>query len=107
MIFQKQYNIVNKILIALQLSAILRNKTGIEDWIVEKAQYRRYGTNEVFVHPYSKGWLFNAKQVLRWNCRPVGDGIVWPVIEGCDQYTLTVSFDVSDIRFDSKKISLF
>ncbi|XP_043271445.1 palmitoyltransferase ZDHHC6 [Venturia canescens] len=76
-------------LLYFQLSAILRNKTGIEDWILEKAQTRRYGSKDVFVHPYSKGWLFNAKQVLTWNCRPTGDGIVWPVIDGCDQYTLT------------------
>ena len=73
-----------------QMSAILRNTTGIEDWILEKAQIRRYGSGDNFNHPYSKGWKFNVSQVLTWNCRPVGDGIVWPVNDACDQYTLTV-----------------
>ncbi|KAH0568835.1 palmitoyltransferase ZDHHC6 [Cotesia glomerata] len=77
-------------LLYIQLSAILRNTTGIEDWILEKAKYRRFGTDDVFIHPYSKGRLFNIKQVLKWHCTPEGDGIVWPVREGCDQYTLTV-----------------
>ena len=36
----------------LQLRAILRNQTGIEDWIVEKADYRRRNTKEKFLHPY-------------------------------------------------------
>ncbi|XP_074105464.1 palmitoyltransferase ZDHHC6 [Cotesia typhae] len=77
-------------LLYIQLSAILRNTTGIEDWILEKAKYRRFGTDDVFIHPYSKGRLFNIKQVLKWHCTPEGDGIVWPIREGCDQYTLTV-----------------
>ncbi|KAG7212991.1 hypothetical protein KM043_002330 [Ampulex compressa] len=72
-----------------QMLAIIKNRTEIEDWILEKAHYRRYGTRDKFVHPYSKGWLFNMKQVLTWDCTPVGDGITWPIIEGCDQYTLT------------------
>ncbi|KAK0182688.1 hypothetical protein PV327_000798 [Microctonus hyperodae] len=77
-------------LLYFQLSAIIRNITGIEDWILEKARYRRFGTTDIFIHPYSKGWRFNVKQVLKWNCIPEGDGIVWPVRDGCDQYTLTV-----------------
>ncbi|CAK9820761.1 Palmitoyltransferase ZDHHC6 [Anthophora plagiata] len=72
-----------------QLSAIFGNKTEIEDWILEKAHYRRFGTRDKFIYPYSKGWRFNMNQVFTWNCIPVGDGIHWPVIEGCDQYTLT------------------
>ncbi|XP_024938248.1 palmitoyltransferase ZDHHC6 isoform X2 [Cephus cinctus] len=76
-------------LLYFQLMAIIRNRTGIEDWILEKAQYRRYGTNDTFLYPYSKGYLFNIRQVLSWHCSPVGDGIEWPVVEGCDQYTLT------------------
>lgn len=27
-------------------------------------------------------------------CEPVGDGVVWTVAEGCDQYTLTVSVHI-------------
>ncbi|XP_012286618.1 palmitoyltransferase ZDHHC6 isoform X2 [Orussus abietinus] len=77
------------LLLYFQLMAIFRNRTGIEDWILEKAQSRRTGGKEKFIYPYSRGWLIDAKQVLTWNCIPVGDGIMWPVIEGCDQYTLT------------------
>lgn len=76
-------------LLYTQMSAILKNRTEIEDWILEKANYRRLGTGEKFVYPYSKGWFFNMKQVLTWDCSPVGDGIHWPVIDDCDQYTLT------------------
>lgn len=72
--------------------AIVRNRTEIEDWILEKARCRRDNTDVKYVHPYSKGWRFNISQVLTWDCTPVGDGITWPVIDGCDQYTLTVRF---------------
>ncbi|XP_053982701.1 palmitoyltransferase ZDHHC6 isoform X1 [Hylaeus volcanicus] len=77
------------ILFYFQLLAIIKNRTEIEAWILEKAHYRRHGTKDKFIYPYSKGWRFNVKQVLTWDCTPVGDGINWPVIEGCDQYTLT------------------
>lgn len=75
----------------LQLSGIIRNSTGIEDWILEKARHRRVDSDKVFIHPYSMGKSFNIKQVLKWHCAPDGDGIVWPVRDDCDQYTLTVS----------------
>jgi palmitoyltransferase len=91
-------------LLFFQLKAVFRNKTGIEDWIVDKAEYRRKAmvraareagdneyTVEEFKYPYDLGWWRNAMQVLNFSCVPVGDGINWPVIEGCDQYTLTVS----------------
>ncbi|XP_011305941.1 palmitoyltransferase ZDHHC6 [Fopius arisanus] len=76
-------------LLYFQLSAIIRNTTGIEDWIIEKAKYRRLGTKDQFIHPYSIKWNVNIRQVLKWHCEPDGDGIIWPVREGCDQYTLT------------------
>ncbi|KAL0132068.1 hypothetical protein PUN28_000087 [Cardiocondyla obscurior] len=76
-------------LLYFQLSAIIRNQTEIEDWIMEKSRYRRDETDAKFIYPYSKGWRFNISQVLTWDCTPVGDGITWPVIDGCDQYTLT------------------
>lgn len=76
-------------LLYFQLLSIVKNRTEIEAWISEKADYRRSGTKDKFVYPYSKGWRFNVRQVLTWDCTPVGDGIHWPVIEGCDQYTLT------------------
>lgn len=76
-------------LLYFQITAIVRNRTGIEDWIFTKAQYRRYKTNEIFIHPYDIGRKENIKQVISWQCIPKGDGIHWPVIEACDQYTLT------------------
>lgn len=76
------------------MQSILRNQTGIECWIVEKANYRRSATGEKFIHPYSKGWLFNLKQVISWHCAAPGDGINWPIRQGCDKYTLTVSMQL-------------
>lgn len=75
-------------LLYFQMLAIVRNRTEIEDWILEKARCRR-DADAKYVHPYSKGWRFNISQVLTWDCTPVGDGITWPIIDGCDQYTLT------------------
>ncbi|XP_067008762.2 palmitoyltransferase ZDHHC6 isoform X2 [Anabrus simplex] len=76
-------------LLFFQVRAVVRNQTGIEDWIVEKARHRREGTNSKFIFPYNLGWKENFKQVINLSCTPVGDGVVWPVVEGCDQYTLT------------------
>lgn len=45
---------------------------------------------EPFVYPYDLGWKKNILQVLNMTCLPIGDGVSWPVTEGCDQYTLTV-----------------
>lgn len=76
-------------LLYFQLRSISRNRTGIEEWILEKAKYRRDGTDDEFPHPYDLGLVDNIRQVARWNCEPVGDGIDWKHIEGCDQYTFT------------------
>lgn len=92
-------------LLFFQLKSIIRNKTGIEDWILEKAIYRRQAMVKAareagdmefkvdeFVYPYDLGgWRKNLAQVVGLSCLPVGDGIDWPVADGCDQYTLTVS----------------
>lgn len=69
----------------------MRNRTGIEDWILEKARYRRDETDPEFLFPYDLGALENIKQVADWSCAPIGDGINWKVRGGCDQYTLTVN----------------
>lgn len=65
---------------------------------MDKAIYRRQAiakmTNtdpEPFIYPYDVGCMKNVMQVLNLNCIPVGDGFSWPVAEGCDQFTLTVS----------------
>lgn len=73
-----------------QVRAIMRNRTGIEDWIMEKANYRYEGTDEKFQFPYDLGIWQNIKQVASWSCAPIGDGIHWKVHSGCNQYTLTV-----------------
>lgn len=78
-------------LLVFQLRGIARNRTGIEDWILEKAKYRRYENEPDFVFPYDLGTLRrNTSQVLSRTCAPIGDGIVWETREGCDQFTLTV-----------------
>nr|CAD7263801.1 unnamed protein product [Timema shepardi] len=71
------------------LRAIHRNQTAIEDWIVEKAKHRRREGELDFVYPYNLGWRENYKQVLSWSCDPLGDGLHWSVVDGCDQYTIT------------------
>lgn len=68
----------------------MRNRTGIEDWILEKANYRYEGTGQKFVFPYDLGTFENIKQVADPSCAPIGDGIHWKVRSGCNQYTLTV-----------------
>ncbi|XP_059468335.1 palmitoyltransferase ZDHHC6 [Neocloeon triangulifer] len=80
-------------LLYFQMRAIIRNQTAIEDWILEKAKYRRLhseGNRTPFVYPYNLGCWKNLRQVITLTCEPVGDGVEWPVVEGCDQYTFTV-----------------
>jgi len=77
------------LLLYFQMRSILRNQTGIEDWIREKAEYRTRNEADKFIWPYDLGRLENLRQVLRLSCKPVGDGIVWDVREGADQYSLT------------------
>ncbi|XP_023977304.1 palmitoyltransferase ZDHHC6 isoform X3 [Physeter macrocephalus] len=77
----------------IQMKIILRNKTSIESWIEEKAKDRiqYYQLDEVFVFPYDMGsrWK-NFKQVFTWSGVPKGDGLDWPIREGCHQYSLTI-----------------
>ncbi|XP_021007116.1 palmitoyltransferase ZDHHC6 isoform X2 [Mus caroli] len=77
----------------IQIKIILRNKTSIESWIEEKAKDRiqYYQLDEVFIFPYDMGskWK-NFKQVFTWSGVPEGDGLEWPIREGCDQYSLTI-----------------
>ena len=46
-----------------KVKAILKNQTGIEDWIKEKADYRLRRTGQQFVWPYNLGRWENWKQV--------------------------------------------
>ncbi|XP_050681158.1 palmitoyltransferase ZDHHC6-like isoform X2 [Leptidea sinapis] len=75
-------------LLYLQIRGILRNRTTIEDWIMEKAICRReeQGLNP-FVYPYDLGWKWNLRAVL-WG--PRSDGLTWPLVEGCHEYDLTM-----------------
>lgn len=77
-------------LLYYQIRSIIKNETGIETWILEKALSRQRHARDVFVYPYDLGIKENIKQVMVWSADYVGDGITWPVRKGCDQYTLTV-----------------
>lgn len=70
----------------IQMRIILRNMTSIEDWIVAKAESREREVD--FIYPYDLGFIDNFKEVF---LLPLHDGIQWPIVKGCDQYTLTVS----------------
>ncbi|XP_017053054.1 palmitoyltransferase ZDHHC6 [Drosophila ficusphila] len=76
-------------LLYMQIKEVLKNQTEIESWIVKKAVFRRnaYPGNRIkpFVFPYNLGWRENLREVFWDN----GDGISWPVLPGCNQYTLT------------------
>lgn len=79
-------------LLFIQAKIIMRNETTIENWIVSKAQMReRDNEEDEFVYPYNLGVAENLKQVFVY---PLGDGITWPVVSGCNQYTLTVSDNI-------------
>jgi len=80
------------LLLYYQVKILWKNQTSIEDWIVEKAEHRRGRDPNLdpLVFPYNFGWKANFKLVFSTGCRPAGDGLSWPVLPGCDQYTLTV-----------------
>ncbi|CAH2105214.1 unnamed protein product [Euphydryas editha] len=75
-------------LLYLQVRGIIRNRTTIEDWIVEKAVYRREEQGlPPFVFPYDLGWKRNLHLLFRGSRY---DGIRWPIIDGCGEYDLTM-----------------
>ncbi|OWR45252.1 hypothetical protein KGM_210245 [Danaus plexippus plexippus] len=75
-------------LLYLQMRSILRNRTTIEDWIVDKAACRRDERGlPQFQFPYDLGWRRNLRLV--WSGHQY-DGIHWPVREGHGQYDLTM-----------------
>lgn len=86
------------------MRAIIRNRTGIEDWILEKANFRRRNSEEKFVFPYDLGPWKNFFQVFNFSCHPIGDGVSWPVVKHCDQFTLTVGINSFIERTDVKFI---
>lgn len=77
-------------LFVVQLRSIIRNETGIETWIKDKAEYRdREEDEKDFVYPYHLGRWNNLRMVLHLKTRPQLNGIWWPVRDGCNQFTLT------------------
>ena len=100
--------------LSFQLRSIVRNQTGIEEWIMEKADYRLRDSDEKFVNPYDlvrtecffflynslmlcfysccfQGRWGNFRFVVRPACYSTGDGIDWPLREGAGKYDMTVS----------------
>ncbi|KAK6034187.1 DHHC zinc finger domain protein [Cooperia oncophora] len=80
-------------LLYLQLKYIKNNKTGIEEYIEQKAvSYRKEEDCdwEDFVYPYDLGWKRNFREVLfSWSGETTGNGVWWPVRKGCDQFSLS------------------
>jgi hypothetical protein len=77
------------LLLIVQLRNIIRNQSGIENWILRKARDRC--RIEPFIYPYHLGFKENVRQVFNWSdyLNLIGDGLTWPVRANCDQYVLT------------------
>lgn len=80
------------VLLYYQMKVVLRNETTIEEWILEKAAYRRkiYDDLPPFKNPYNLGFRKNLTFVMNWSCTPVGDGTEFPILDNCDPYSMTV-----------------
>ncbi|KAE9421450.1 hypothetical protein Angca_002225, partial [Angiostrongylus cantonensis] len=80
-------------LLYLQLKYIKNNKTGIEEYIEQKAISYRQEENchwGDFIYPYDLGWKRNFQEVLlSWSGQTTGNGVWWPVRKGCDQFSLS------------------
>lgn len=80
-------------LLYLQLKYIKNNKTGIEEYIEQKAISYRQEEDcdwEAFTYPYDLGWKRNFREVLfSWSGETNGNGVWWPVRKGCDQFSLS------------------
>ncbi|VDM38839.1 unnamed protein product [Toxocara canis] len=75
-------------LLIVQLKSIWKNRTGIEDYIVDKAN--SYERAVEFFYPYDLGWKRNVREVLgTWNGLPVGDGVWWPIRRPTTQFTFS------------------
>ena len=88
------------VLLVTQLKGVFKNRTHIESLICDKAWDRRKRNKDLpdFIYPYDLGWKKNFRQVVSLlSLSPVGNGYRWPVVEGCNQYTLTIE------QIDQKK----
>lgn len=79
-------------LFVIQFRSIIKNETGIETWIIEKAldRDRDEDEEEEFIYPYNLGWKANLAEVFTWTGFPKSDGVVWNVRNGCNQFSLTI-----------------
>ncbi|CAG5081582.1 Oidioi.mRNA.OKI2018_I69.PAR.g9917.t1.cds [Oikopleura dioica] len=81
------------VLLYSQLQIVFTNMTGIESWIVEKANWRlnedkKDEEKTQFNYPYDLGRSANFWQVFGKDERI--DGFYFPVKEGCNIYSLTI-----------------
>ncbi|CAL1527464.1 unnamed protein product [Lymnaea stagnalis] len=75
----------------IQIRSVLKNETGIESWIIDKALDRDRTEDEGdFIYPYNLGWKENLKQVFTLKGRPKSNGFHWDVADKCHQFTLTI-----------------
>ena len=63
-----------------------------------QAKYRPRPTNSRFVYPYNVGKWRNFRNVCHMGKREDLDGTWWPVREGCDQFTFTVSTTIKNTK---------
>ncbi|CAD5226850.1 unnamed protein product [Bursaphelenchus xylophilus] len=80
------------VLLYTQIMVVLRNKTGIEEYICTKAEYRERDESEgPFVFPYHLGIRRNISEVFPsfWARIPRGNGIWWPIRSDCSQFSLS------------------
>lgn len=78
-------------LLIIQIGSLLKNMTDVEAWIVAKANARHYQKKlKPFVFPYNLGWYANLGQVFNVAELHRSHGIDFPVVKGCNQFTLTM-----------------
>ncbi|KAL8602790.1 hypothetical protein ACOMHN_055173 [Nucella lapillus] len=74
----------------IQMKSVIKNETGIESWIIDKALDRERTEEEgPFIYPYNLGCSLNLWQVFTFTGRPKSNGFTWDVVDGCTQFTLT------------------
>lgn len=75
----------------IQMKCIIKNETGIEQWIIEKAKDRERDEEEgEFIYPYDLGCWKNMGEVFTLSGKPKSDGFTWNIVPDCHQYTLTI-----------------